>query len=168
MEWSCSSPYHLPSFYLWVSPVETGSWSILLQLWTHPLKILLCFMLHFYRVWLHSIFCSSGRTSDGLEEQPSLLLLNYQLACKLISQLLALTLNTGISKPHWICMIDKPALKHFLAEPTKWATPTNTVIRLQVFVNDIMNGVAGQPDQASKAQKFTWVIFKASFPHPKW
>ena len=85
----------------------------------------------------------------GWKNSPAFFCSITDLVRKLISRLLAITVNTGISTPN---RNDKAALRESHAEPANWEVPINTVVELPVFVDDFMNGVAGPPSRASKAK----------------
>ena len=104
----------------------------------------------------------------GWKNSPAYFCKATDLTKAMITRLLALSLEDGIDIPH---EHDNKAAGP-IGKDTKWITPIDIELEMQVFVDDFINGVAGPPDRATKTMELRWVSRAAMhsihsvFPRP--
>lgn len=81
-------------------------------------------------------------------------------AVTLIRRLLGLTIDTNILAVHpaehfCVSPLERPALR--LPAFTPWMPPSDLLVLSKVFVDDLMNGVAGPPDRPTRQAEELWV-----------
>jgi hypothetical protein len=92
----------------------------------------------------------------GWKNSPAYVCIGTEAARELIRRLLALTLHGGISVPHRhekLCLA--PGLEDESAE--HWTTPEDCALFARCFVDDFMNGLAGDPTRQGRRREQLWL-----------
>jgi hypothetical protein len=109
----------------------------------------------------------------GWKNSPAYFCLGTEGARELIRRLLALTFKTGIQKPHrheGSCVAPPTELE--AARRQDWTQPSACALFSRCFVDDFMNGLAGEPSRSSRHQEQLWFsratmhAIHAVFPPP--
>jgi hypothetical protein len=117
-----------------------------------------------------------GALQMGWKNSPAYFCLGTEAARELIRRLLALTLHSGIDLEHRheaLCVAPEQPQSEVVAMAAQpWVTPTSVELFARCFVDDFMNGLAGDPKRPSRRREQLWFsratmhAIHAIFPPP--
>jgi hypothetical protein len=108
----------------------------------------------------------------GWKNSPAYFCLGTEGARELIRRLLALTLRTGIVEPHRHEALCVSPASESTEEQEPWVMPESCTLFARCFVDDFMNGLAGEPSRPTRRQEQLWFsratmhAIHAIFPPP--